>query len=109
MAPLLTAQPFKAIYSTLIVLTVPARATYFYLKYLVKPLHPEWNARMSLLSALLHLFFHYCTVTRSRHVLEHVRRPLRLCFYPVYQACLWLPACYAGPKPRTSRMLAYSR
>lgn len=72
MEPLLATQPLKAIYTIYTLLTVPVRAVYFYLKYLVKPLHPEWNARMSLLSAMLDVFFHYCRVTRSRHVLEYV-------------------------------------
>lgn len=72
MAPLLAAQPLKAIYTTYILLTVPVRAIYLYPKYLVKPLYPGWTASMSLISSLLDLFFHYCTVTRSRHVLEYV-------------------------------------
>lgn len=70
MAPLLAAQPLKAIYATFIVLTVPVSATYFYLKFLVKPAHPEWNASMSMTRDFLKLFFHYCTITRSRHTLE---------------------------------------
>lgn len=89
MAPLLASQPFKAMYTTFIIFTVPVRATYLYLKYLAKPLYPEWNASMSLSSALLDLFFHYSTITRSRHVLEYVILSLFLCFELVGEAVLW--------------------
>ncbi|KAG8161095.1 hypothetical protein KVR01_009359 [Diaporthe batatas] len=71
MAPLLATQPLKAIYTIYILLTIPVRAVYFYLRYLVKPLHPEWNANMSLLSAMLDVLFQYCLVTGSRHVLDN--------------------------------------
>lgn len=41
MAPLLASQPLKALYTTLFLLKTPPHVLILYLRYLVKPSHPD--------------------------------------------------------------------
>lgn len=95
MAPLFASQPFKTIYTIFFLLKAPPHALVLFLYFLAKPSHPECNfnisissrnaghllenaapdndivgdAKTSLVSALLNMFFPYSTTTRSRYII----------------------------------------
>ncbi|KAJ4387354.1 hypothetical protein N0V93_007945 [Gnomoniopsis smithogilvyi] len=65
-----SSHPLKAIFTILFLLKTPIHALILFLRYVRKPSHPEWNAKLSLSSALLGMVFQYCTITRTRRLFD---------------------------------------
>ncbi|KAG6354182.1 hypothetical protein INS49_004786 [Diaporthe citri] len=70
MARIWSSQPLKALYTIFFLLATPPYAAALFLRYLAKPSHPDWTARMSLSSDMLKLFFRYSLTTQSRRILD---------------------------------------
>lgn len=72
MAPLSASQPFKGLYTLLVIVKTPVYLALLSLRYAFKSLRPVpgWSFQTSLATAWIHAFFSFLTATRSQRPLQ---------------------------------------